>query len=158
MRNLILIIIVMFSASCMTEKKAGKRVAHLSVEYPSLLATFCAQQYPPFERTSTTIEYRQGKKDTIWQSEYVDCDTVIGENRIVKVAYPVIVPSRDTLVFRDSVFIENKAEISRLKIERDNYHAEAEKYQKRGKNLLLGGILVGAGIVFVMLVMLTKPF
>lgn len=153
-----LLILILFFASCMTEKKAGKRVAHLSVEYPSLLATFCAQQYPPIERTSTTIEYRQGKKDTIWQSEYVDCDTVIGENRIVKIPYPVYLPSRDTLIFRDSVFIENKAEISRLKIERDNYNAEAEKYRQRAKNLLLGGILVGAGIVFVMLVMLKKPF
>lgn len=148
----------MFSASCMTEKKASRRIAHLSVGHPSLLAQYCSRTFPPVEKTTTTIEYRQGKKDTIWQSEYVDCDTVIGENRIVKVPYPVIVPSRDTLVFRDSVFIENKAEISRIKIERDSYHAEAEKYQKRAKNLLLGGILVGAGIVFVMLVMLKKPF
>ena len=142
----------------MTEKKAAKRMTYLAVSHPKVAANFCAQQYPPVEKTTTTIEYRQGKNDTIWQSEYVDCDTVIGENRIVKVPYPVHIKSRDTLVFRDSVFIENKAEISRLKIERDNYHADAEKYKQRAKNLLLGGILVGAGIVFVMLVMLKKPF
>lgn len=148
----------MFSASCMTEKKASRRVAHLSVEYPTLLAQYCARTFPPVEKTTTTIEYRQGKNDTIWQAEYIDCDTIIGKDRVVKVPYPVIVPRRDTLIFRDSVFIENKAELSTLKIERDNYRAETEKLKERAKNLLLGGFCAGAGLVFVLGVWFKKIF
>ena len=159
MRTLkILIIIVMFFTSCMTEKKAGRRVAHLSVEYPTLLAKYCARTFPPVEKTTTTIEYREGKNDTIWQAEYVDCDTIIGTDRVVKVPYPVVVPRRDTLIFRDSVFIENKAEISTLKLERDNYHAETERLKERSKKVMYGAFLFGAGLVFVLGVWFKKVF
>lgn len=149
---------MVLTASCMTEKKASRRIAHLSVGHPTLLAQYCARTYPPVEKTTTTIEYRQGKNDTIWQAEYIDCDTIIGTDRVVKVPYPVIVPRRDTLIFRDSVFIENKAEISTLKLERDNYHAEVEKLKERAKNLLFGGFCAGAGLMFVLGVWFKKIY
>jgi len=88
----------MLLASCMTEKRATKKIARLGIQYPYSGATFCANAYPSRVEYKQTIEYKEGKHDTLWQAEYIDCDTVIGTNRIVKVPYPVIVPSRDTLI------------------------------------------------------------
>lgn len=130
--------------ACMTEKKAARRVAHLSVEYPNVVANLCSNYIK--ESHTSTIEYREGKRDTLWQSEYVDCDTVIGSDRIVKVPYPVLVPSRDTLIFRDSVFQENTKRVEALQNELKNttlklYNAHNSLKTMRGLNAILIMIL-----------------
>ena len=155
-RILWILMLVSITAYPMRKKRAEKQIAKISIQHPDLIAQYCAQSYPPVERTTTTIEYRQGERDTIFQAEYVDCDTIYGTDRIIRVPY--LVKTRDTLFYRDSVFVENKAEISRLKIERDNYFAETERLKNKAKNLLYGGFLVGALLVFVLAVWLKKIF
>lgn len=145
MKKLLLFIILSVSiTACMTEKKAQRRIAHLSVGYPSVVANLCANYIK--ESHTSTIEYREGKHDTLWQSEYVDCDTVIGSDRIVRVPYPVIVPSRDTIIYRDSVFQENTKRVEVLQNELKNttlklYNAQNSLKTSRGLNAVLIMIL-----------------
>lgn len=95
---------MMFTASCMTENRARRRVATLKSEYPHVLASFCDIK----EKETNTIQYIKGDRDTIWQSEYVDCDTVIGTDRIVKVSYPVYTHTVDSVIINNVKEIENK--------------------------------------------------
>lgn len=140
---------MVLTASCMTEKKAARRVAHLSVEYPNVAANLCANYIK--ESHTTTIEYREGKRDTLWQSEYVDCDTVIGTDRIVRVPYPVIRPVRDTVIFRDSIFQENTKRVELMEQILKISTLQLEKSQNslktsRGINAVLIIILATIGI------------
>lgn len=149
MRIIYIIIMMVLTASCMTEKKAARRVAHLSVEYPNVAANLCANYIK--ESHTTTIEYREGKRDTLWQSEYVDCDTVIGTDRIVKVPYPVIRPVRDTVIFRDSIFQENTKRVEVMEQILKISTLQLEKTQNslktsRGINAVLIIILATIGI------------
>ena len=105
MRKYFLFIILSACLSaCMTENKARRRVATLKSEYPHVLASFCDVK----EKETNTIQYIKGDRDTLWQAEYVDCDTVIGSNRIVKVPYPVYVPSVDSVIINNVKEIENR--------------------------------------------------
>lgn len=135
--------------SCMTEKKAARRMAHLSVGYPHVAAKLCANYIK--ESHTTTIEYKEGKHDTLWQSEYVDCDTVIGTDRIVRVPYPVIVPSRDTIIFRDSIFQENTKQAEYLQGELKEttyrlYSTQTTLKSTRGLCAILIAILATIGV------------
>lgn len=140
---------MVLTASCMTEKKAARRITHLAVGYPSVAANLCANYIK--ESHTTTIEYREGKRDTLWQSEYVDCDTVIGTDRIVKVPYPVIRPVRDTVIFRDSIFQENTKRVEVMEQILKISTLQLEKTQNslktsRGINAVLIIILATIGI------------
>jgi len=133
----------------MTEKKAERRMAHLAVGYPSVSAKLCSNYIK--ESHTTTIEYREGKRDTLWQAEYVDCDTVIGTDRIVKVPYPVYLPSRDTIIFRDSIFQENTKQTEYLQGELKEtthrlYSIQETLKQTRGFCAILIAILATIGV------------
>jgi len=93
----LLVMIAGIFTSCNTEKRGAMRLASLKTTRPKLVASFCGENYPVKESTTHTIEYRQGKHDTIWQNEYIDCDTVIGQNQVVRVPYPVHIPVHDTI-------------------------------------------------------------
>jgi hypothetical protein len=110
MKNIIWILLLASLSACMTENKARRRVATLKSEYPHVLASFCDVK----EKETNTIQYIKGERDTLWQAEYVDCDTVIGENRIVKVPYPVYVPSVDSVIIVNEKVIDNKEQINAL--------------------------------------------
>ena len=88
--NRILIFALLF-AGCTAEKQLAK----ISVKRPELLAKTCGNFFPVKESTTRETIYVQGQRDTIWQSEFVDCDTVIGQDRVIRVPY--VVRSRDTL-------------------------------------------------------------
>jgi hypothetical protein len=156
MRTSILIFMLMLLASCMTEKRATKKIARLGIQYPYSGATFCANAYPSRVEYKQTIEYKEGKHDTLWQAEYIDCDTVIGTDRIVKVPYPVIVPSRDTLIFRDSIFTENKAKLEATEREKNRAEAEAKAWKKKSRRNAVYGFLTGFITYFVVITLIKR--
>lgn len=109
---LILWVLALSLASCMTEDKARRRVATLKSTYPHVLASFCDVK----EKETNTIQYIKGDRDTLWQYEYVDCDTVIGADRIVKVSYPVYVPSVDSIIINNTKVVENKEAFNAIQV------------------------------------------
>ena len=102
--NRILIFALLF-AGCTAEKQLAK----ISVKRPELLAKTCGNFFPVKESTTRETIYVQGQRDTIWQSEFVDCDTVIGKDRIVRVPY--VIRSRDTLKVVEVRVEENTARV-----------------------------------------------
>ena len=148
-----IIILSIILSGCTTPKQ---RIEKLHVLHPLDAAKVCAEKYPPRVEHTQTIEYKQGKTDTMWQYKYIDCDTVIGETRIVKVPYPVQIKSKDTLFFRDSIFTENTAKLEAKNIELSNSLARqadaekrAKKYKEQRGKLAIGGIFIGWVIAFI---------
>lgn len=105
--NRILILAILF-AGCTAEKQLAK----ISVKRPELLAKTCGNFFPVKESTTRETIYVQGERDTLWQSEYIDCDTVIGQDRILRVPY--IIRSRDTLKVVEIRTEENTARVNAL--------------------------------------------
>jgi len=143
MKQLILIIFILASIGCNTEKRGAMRLASLKTTHPKLVASFCGENYPVKESTTHTIEYREGKHDTIWQNEYIDCDTVIGQNQVVRVPYPVQIKSKDTVVIKSIEIKENTAKIEALNLEVSDYKAELKRQEKRTEKAAYGGFLIG---------------
>ena len=105
--NRILILALLF-AGCTAEKQLAK----ISVKRPELLAKTCGNFFPVKESTTRETIYVQGERDTIWQSEFVDCDTVIGQDRVIRVPY--VIRSRDTLKVVEVRVEENTAQLESL--------------------------------------------
>jgi len=123
-------------------------VATLKSEYPHVLASFCDVK----EKETNTIQYIKGDRDTLWQAEYVDCDTVIGSDRIVKVSYPVYVPSVDSIIINNTKVVENKEQLNAViaKLTDTTYKLyNAENMNKQLKWAL--GILVAINAIFVII-------
>ena len=127
-----LLVLLLFVTSCMTENKARRRVATLKSEYPHVLASFCDVK----EKETNTIQYIKGERDTLWQAEYVDCDTVIGTDQIVKVPYPVIMPSVDSVIIINEKVIENKEQINALNAKLSETTYKLHKAENNTKYLL----------------------
>lgn len=156
-KQILLFLIMAISLSaCMTEKRATKKIAQLGIQYPYAGAQYCANSFPVRVEHTQTIEYREGKRDTLWQAEYIDCDTVIGQDRIVKVPYPVLVPSRDTLIFRDSIFIEKKDKLDICNRERMQAEEKAKLWKKRANRNALYGFLTGFVVYFVTSILIKR--
>ena len=100
--NRILILALLFTG-CTAEKQLAK----ISVKRPELLAKTCGNFFPVKESTTRETIYVQGQRDTIWQSEFVDCDTIIGKDRIVRVPY--VVQIYDTMKMSEVRIEENTA-------------------------------------------------
>ena len=135
MKRIHILPILILLSSCTTEKRA---VSYFS-SHPDVAASFCGRWFPIKTETVKTVEFKEGKTDTLWSYEYIDCDTVIGETRVVKVPYPVQIKSRDT-VFQKEVRIEEKTEYKDLYIKST---AKFEQLKQQRSKLVLGGILIG---------------
>lgn len=146
MRKVIVVLAVLLTG-CNAQKVALKRLALMPEK---IKAEYCASRYPPLVEVRKEVEFREGKTDTLWRSEYIDCDTVIGETRLVKVPYAVQIRSKDTLLVREVQITENKAKIDALTISLNKYQAEAEQLRKRMPNAVYAGIFVGLVISFVL--------
>lgn len=105
--NRILILALLF-AGC----TASQQLAKISVKRPELLAKTCGNFFPIKESVTKEIQYVQGQRDTLWQSEYIDCDTVIGQDRIIRVPY--LVNIRDTFKVVEVRVEENTAQLESL--------------------------------------------
>ena len=148
MRIIYIIIMTVLVASCMTENKARRRVATLKSEYPHVLASFCDVK----EKETNTIQYIKGDRDTLWQSEYVDCDTVIGENRIVKIPYPVYVPSVDSVIINNVTVVENKEALNSVQSKLTDTTYKLYKAENSIKNLLWAlAIIVAINAVIIII-------
>ena len=142
--NRILILALLF-AGCTAEKQLAK----ISVKRPELLAKTCGNFFPVKESTTREIQYVQGQRDTIWQSEFVDCDTVIGKDRIVRVPY--VVRSRDTLKVVEIRTEENTARVNALEtnlLEKEGQLIDTKQALKNTRGLLaiLSVILATIGV------------
>jgi hypothetical protein len=156
MKKILILLLAVSFAACNTEKRAARRMSYLAVGHPTVAATFCASTYPARVENKTTIEYKEGKRDTLWQAEYVDCDTVIGETRIVKVPYPVQINTKDTLVYRDSIFTENTAKVDQLTRQNSLAEAEAKHYKKRARRNAVLGFFAGFITYFVTSILIKR--
>lgn len=105
--NRILILALLF-AGCTAERQ----IAKISVKRPELLAKTCGNFFPVKESVTKEIQYVQGQRDTLWQSEYIDCDTIIGQDRIIRVPY--LVNIRDTFKVVEVRVEENTARVNAL--------------------------------------------
>ena len=105
--NRILIRALLF-AGCTAEKQLAK----ISVKRPELLAKTCGNFFPVKESTTRETIYVQGERDTIWQSEYIDCDTIIGQDRILRVPY--VIRLHDTLKVVEVRVEENTARVKAI--------------------------------------------
>jgi hypothetical protein len=103
-----ILILAQFVAGCTAEKQLAK----ISVKRPELLAKTCGNFFPIKESTTRETIYVQGQRDTLWQSEFVDCDTVIGQDRVIRVPY--IVKIRDTFKVVEVRTEENTARVTAL--------------------------------------------
>lgn len=149
MRKYFLFIILSACLSaCMTENKARRRVATLKSEYPHVLASFCDVK----EKETNTIQYIKGDRDTLWQAEYIDCDTVIGSDRIVKVPYPVYVPSVDSVIINNVKVIENKEAFNAVqaKLTATTYKLYNAQNQNKGLKLALV-VLIGINVAIIII-------
>jgi len=135
--------------ACNTEKRGATRLARLKMSHPTLVASFCGEMFPVKVETTHTIEYKEGKTDTLWRNEYVDCDTVIGETRIVKIPYPVQIRSKDTIIERTLEIQENTAKIDKLERKNAQAEASANHYKKRSKTNAFWGVISGILLTFV---------
>lgn len=132
---------------CNAEKIAVKRLA---VMPEKVKAEYCASRYPSLTEIRHEVEYRQGKNDTLWAAKYVDCDTIIGQDRVVKIPYAVQIRSKDTLLIKETRIEQNKAQIEALTLSLNKYQAEAEMLRKKLPNAVYAGIFVGLVICFVL--------
>jgi hypothetical protein len=103
-----ILILALLFAGCTAEKQLAK----ISVKRPELLAKTCGNFFPIKESVTKEIQYVQGQRDTLWQSEYIDCDTVIGQDRVIRVPY--IVKIRDTFKVVEVRTEENTARVNAL--------------------------------------------
>ena len=100
-----ILILALLFAGCTAERQLAK----ISVKRPELLAKTCGNFFPVKESTTKEIQYIKGERDTLWQSEYIDCDTVIGQDRVIRVPY--VIRSRDTLKVVEVRVEENTARV-----------------------------------------------
>jgi len=103
-----ILILALFITGCTAEKQLAK----ISVKRPELLAKTCGNFFPIKESVTKEIQYVQGQRDTLWQSEFVDCDTVIGQDRIIRVPY--LIKIRDTFKMVEVRTEENTARVTAL--------------------------------------------
>ena len=103
-----ILILALFVTGCTAEKQ----IAKISVKRPELLAKTCGNFFPIKESTTREIQYVQGQRDTLWQSEFVDCDTIYGQDRVIRVPY--IVKIRDTFKVVEVRTEENTARVNAL--------------------------------------------
>jgi hypothetical protein len=103
-----ILIIALLFAGCTAEKQLAK----ISVKRPELLAKTCGNFFPIKESVTKEIQYVQGQRDTLWQSEYIDCDTIYGQDRVIRVPY--IVKIRDTFKVVEVRTEENTARVTAL--------------------------------------------
>jgi hypothetical protein len=103
-----ILILALFITGCTAEKQLAK----ISVKRPELLAKTCGNFFPIKESVTREIQYVQGQRDTLWQSEFVDCDTIYGQDRVIRVPY--IVKIRDTFKMVEVRTEENTAQIESL--------------------------------------------
>lgn len=146
MRKILFVLAVLLTG-CNAQKVAVKRLAIMP---ENVKAEYCASRYPTLTEVRHEVEYREGKTDTLWRSEYVDCDTVIGETRIVKVPYAVQIRSRDSVIVREVRIEQNKAQIEALTMSLNKSLAEVEFLRKKMPQAVYAGILVGFVICFVL--------
>ena len=140
--NRILILALLF-AGCTAEKQLAK----ISVKRPELLAKTCGNFFPVKESTTRETIYVQGERDTIWQSEFVDCDTIIGKDRIVRVPY--VIRSRDTLKVVEVRVEENTARVNALEtnlLEKEGQLLDTKQALKNTRGLLWIAIAILATI------------
>lgn len=103
-----ILILALFITGCTAEKQLAK----ISVKRPELLAKTCGNFFPIKESTTRETIYVQGQRDTLWQSEYIDCDTVIGQDRIIRVPY--VIRLHDTFKVVEVRTEENTARVTAL--------------------------------------------
>lgn len=140
--NRILILALLF-AGCTAEKQLAK----ISVKRPELLAKTCGNFFPVKESTTRETIYVQGERDTIWQSEFVDCDTIIGKDRIVRVPY--VIRSKDTLKVVEIRTEENTARVKALEtnlLEKEGQLLSTKQTLKNTRGLLAIAIAILATI------------
>lgn len=143
----IMFVLAVALVGCNAEKIAVKRLAIMPEK---VKAEYCASRYPSLTEIRHEVEYKEGKTDTLWRSEYVDCDTVIGQDRVVKIPYAVQIRSRDSVIVREVRIEQNKAQIEALTLSLNKSLAEAETLRKRLPNAVYAGIFVGLVICFVL--------
>jgi hypothetical protein len=106
MKKLLLLTTIILS-SCLTEKRAIKKIALISAKHPNVLALSCADKFPNKE----TIEVRETiKLDTLLDIDTLYRDSIIN-NELVKYVY---LPGKTITktIKRDSVIrIENTAKV-----------------------------------------------
>ena len=131
MKKLLLLTTIILS-SCLTEKRAIKKLALISAKHPNVLALSCADKFPNKE----TIEIRELiSYDTIKSTDTLYKDSLIN-NEIIRYVY---LPSKTITktIKRDSVIrIENTAKvfllenkIKELTIQNDNKTIELRVYR-----------------------------
>lgn len=103
-----ILILALLFAGCTAEKQLAK----ISVKRPELLAKTCGNFFPIKESVTKEIQYVQGQRDTLWQSEFVDCDTIYGQDRIVRVPY--VIRLHDTFKVVEVRTEENTARVTAL--------------------------------------------
>lgn len=140
--NRILILALLF-AGCTAEKQLAK----ISVKRPELLAKTCGNFFPIKESTTKEIQYIKGERDTIWQSEFVDCDTIIGKDRVLRVPY--VIRSRDTLKVIEVRVEENTARVNALEtnlLDKEGQLQSTKQTLKNTRGLLAIAIAILATI------------
>lgn len=118
----VLILAGLFSA-CYTPKKFSRQLSKGVVAYPEIMSNTCASLYPPKVESVKEIVYKEGKKDTIWEDIYLDCDTiteVVWKDRVVKVQVPKTITRVDTFIDHQYHTIENTALVASLKTKSDS--------------------------------------
>jgi len=128
-----LLILALFIAGCTAEKQLAK----ISVKRPDLLAKTCGNFFPIKESVTREIQYVQGQRDTLWQSEFVDCDTIIGKDRVIRVPY--IVKIRDTFKVVEVRTEENTARITALEtnlLQKDEQLLDTKQTLKNARGVL----------------------
>lgn len=149
------ILILLFFASCFSQKQAAKYIGKADVVYPDLTAQFCANRFPVKESTNTEIKYIPGRIDTLTNYIELDCDTVIEPKYIerkIKVEVPKVIYRTDTIEKEKTKIVENTALSENLRRNFVTKSTELDKQLKKNRSLYKW--IYGLSITFLILLVL----
>ncbi len=135
-------------SGCYTQRTAKRQVIRAQMEYPKVVASGCAEWYPPKDSFHVQKEYIPGKDSIIVDTFVVDCTAQGNKGKKVPVPY-----SKGTLrvdTFRHTIYntTENTAK-------RKVLQAEVDKWKQR---YWLSTGLGCALLIFVLIFSLFKYF
>jgi len=107
----LLIILILFTTSCNSLKKAQKDVSKIAVTHKEVLINYCAAEFP--DKADSVIVY-ETKTDTLWELiQFYDTTSTNDTIRITDHKTKVVTKTiwRDSIIYR-----ENKADQERLNL------------------------------------------
>lgn len=140
MRIAILILLVAIACSgCYTERRATRQVAKAAALQPLVVATVCAQLYPPVDSVVVrdSIHYIPGVPIITRDTVEVDCDDAENAGQVVRIPCPPREVRVDTMHIVTEKFTNsvNRAKVAELQQRLQQAQTTADEESRKRKKL-----------------------